>query len=103
MSKKYHKSEGGLFPNGYKTSDKHPDHNGKVEITDDMLRTLMAQRKAGQTPVIKLAGWNRTAKNTGQAYMYVSAETVEEDANEAQAPAPAPAPAPESTVPVPWE
>ena len=101
MSKKYHKSEGGMFPNGYKTSDKHPDHNGKIELTDDQLRTLIGQRKGGQTPSIKLAGWNRTAKNTGQAYIYVSAETVEE---ESQAPVEQQQENPTSDdTPLPWQ
>ena len=99
----YHKTDATLFKNGYKTMEKHPDLNGTVKVTDDILRTLMAQRKAGGEPIIKLAGWNRTAKETGQHYIYLSVEAVEEDQPQA---APAPAPAPQA-VPqdggIPWE
>ena len=99
----YHKTDATLFKNGYKTMEKHPDLNGTVKVTDDILRTLMAQRKAGAEPIIKLAGWNRTAKETGQPYIYLSVEAVEEDQPQA---APAPAPAPQA-VPqdggIPWE
>ena len=99
----YHKTDATLFKNGYKTMEKHPDLNGTVKVTDDILRTLMAQRNAGGEPIIKLAGWNRTAKETGQPYIYLSVEAVEEDQTQA---APEPAPAPQA-VPqdggIPWE
>ena len=99
----YHKTDSTLFKNGYKTMEKHPDLNGTVKVTDDILRTLMAQRKAGGEPIIKLAGWNRTAKETGQPYIYLSVEAVEEDQTQA---APAPAPAPQAAPQdggIPWE
>jgi hypothetical protein len=105
----YHKTDATLFKNGYKTMEKHPDLNGTVKVTDDILRTLMAQRKAGGEPIIKLAGWNRTAKETGQPYIYLSVEAVEEDQTQAApepAPAPAPAPAPQASPQdggIPWE
>ena len=99
----YHKTDATLFKNGYKTMEKHPDLNGTVKVTDDILRTLMAQRKAGGEPIIKLAGWNRTAKEPGPPSIYLSVEAVEEDQPQA---APAPAPAPQA-VPqdggIPWE
>ena len=71
----YHKTDATLFKNGYKTMEKHPDLNGTVKVTDDILRTLMAQRKAGAEPIIKLAGWNRTAKETGQPLDRVAKDT----------------------------
>jgi hypothetical protein len=50
---------GVLFPNARKTSDKHPDYTGNLEITEEVLRDLIAQAKAGKTPKMDLSGWKK--------------------------------------------
>jgi len=50
---------GVLFPNSRKTSDKHPDFTGSLEVTDEVLRDLIAQAKAGKTPKMDLSAWKK--------------------------------------------
>lgn len=69
---KYPKSEGAIFANK-KERDNHPDLSGKLEITRDQIKMLVEMGKAGQQPVLQIAGWNRKSQ-AGQNYVYLSAE-----------------------------
>ena len=71
---KYHKTEGGLWPNDEKSKPSHPDMKGRVEVSKEQIKGLIAMHKEGKTPKIQLASWNRRAKDTGQEYQYVTAE-----------------------------
>ena len=59
---KYHKSEGGLWPNQEKAKSNHPDKTGSVELTKEQIKGLIAMHKAGKTPKLKLAAWDRKAQ-----------------------------------------
>ena len=71
---KYHKTEGGLWPNDEKSKPSHPDMKGRVEVSKEQMKGLIAMHKEGKTPKIQLASWNRKAKDTGQEYQYVTGE-----------------------------
>ena len=87
---KYHKSEGGLWPNTDKQG-KQPDKTGHIEITREQMKGLIAMAKEAKPVRIKLAAWDRKAQDTGQPYQWVSGE-VFFDPEESQAPPPAPQP-----------
>ena len=108
----YHKSESALFENGYKKSETHPDLQGTIELTDEQLSTILKQRKSGEKPTLKMAGWKRNAKNTGASYLYLSIEAVEKEddgfsppQNQGQThqPTPVQSPPPQDTGSYPWE
>jgi hypothetical protein len=68
------KSKGGLWAHN-KTSEKQPDLKGHVEISKDVLRMLVNQAKAGVSDIkLQVAGWDRTARNSGQRYIYLTSE-----------------------------
>ena len=68
------KSKGGLWTHN-KTSEKQPDVKGHIEIPKDVLRMLVNQAKAGVGEIkLQIAGWDRTAKNNGQRYIYLTSE-----------------------------
>lgn len=72
------KSKGGLWPHN-KTSEKQPDVTGHIEISKDVLRMLVNQAKAGVSEIkLQVAGWDRTAKNNGQRYIYLTSEAYVE-------------------------
>ena len=48
MSEQYPKSEGGMWKNSAKASEKHPDWRGHVEISSPQLRMLLAMAKDNQ-------------------------------------------------------
>ena len=91
---KYHKTDGGLWPNKDKAKPTHPDMKGNVKISSEQMKGLIAQAKEGKEPKIQIASWNRKAKDTGQEYQYVTAE-VFWDAEAQAAPPPPPPPKPE--------
>jgi hypothetical protein len=91
---KYHKSEGGLWPNKDKKAQNHPDMTGKVDLTREQLKGLIAMAKKGETPKVKLASWTRKAQDTGQPYQYVTGEVFWDGEETASAPPPPP-PVPE--------
>tara|TARA_R100001244_G_scaffold98507_1_gene73558 strand:+ start:987 stop:1319 length:333 start_codon:yes stop_codon:yes gene_type:complete len=69
------KSKGGLWENTNKINDKHPDVKGHIEISNDVLRMLLNQKKAGIGEIkLQIAGWDRTAQNSGNRYIWISAE-----------------------------
>ena len=103
----YPKSDGALWPNDQKTLEKHPDYRGKIVVTPDQIRYLIAMGKAGIEPTIQLAMWSRTSK-AGQPYLFLSTETYMKEQQPGQPQQPAPtqwgaqpvAPAPVAPAPV---
>lgn len=69
------KSEGRLFLNRDKTSDKHPTYKGFIEVTADQLRQLQDMQRNRIEMKIQVAAWPRVAKTSGDRYVYLSAET----------------------------
>ena len=64
---KYHKTEGGLWPNDEKSKPSHPDMKGRVEVSKEQMKGLIAMHKEGKTPKIQLASWHRKAKDTDRS------------------------------------
>ena len=90
---KYHKTEGGLWPNDEKSAI-HPDMKGRVEVSKEQMKGLIAMHKEGKTPKIQLAAWHRKAKDTGQEYQYVTGEVFWDAEAQAAPPPPPPPPQP---------
>jgi|TARA_R100000482_G_scaffold55880_1_gene20039 hypothetical protein len=86
---KYPKSTGSLHTNDFKKQNNHPDWTGEIEISSDQLKNIIAMGRAGEKPKLKLAAWNRKAKETGKEYFYLSAE-AKFDGNKVSAPPPEP-------------
>ena len=97
---KYHKSEGGLWPNEDKVKPNHPDKTGSVELTSAQIKGLIAMGKAGKKPKLKLAAWDRKAQDTGQPYQYITGEVYYDPQEKAAPPPPPPPPVPE---PIPFD
>lgn len=63
---------GALFTNTRKTSDKHPDYTGSLEISMDVLKVLVEQAKSGQPIKMDIAGWKKTSK-AGKSFLSILA------------------------------
>lgn len=63
---------GALFTNTRKTSDKHPDYTGSLEISMDVLKVLVEQAKSGQSIKMDIAGWKKTSK-AGKTFLSILA------------------------------
>ena len=76
----YPKSDGAMWPNAEKAPDNNkPDHRGRILVTNDQIRMLIAQSKAGLEPTIQVGAWHRTAKESGNPYIFMSTETYMKD------------------------
>lgn len=67
-------SDGAIYTNDYKNSEKQPDWTGKVSVSRDMLKELVDKLRGGDTNEnggvdLRVALWNRTSKN-GKEYKY---------------------------------
>ena len=51
--------------------DKSPSHNGDLEISDEVLHYLVAERNAGREAKCRIAAWTRKAKSSGKFYLSV--------------------------------
>jgi hypothetical protein len=56
---------GVLFPNRRKTTDKHPDMTGNLEISKDLLKELLEAAKAGKPIKMDVSAWSKTG-NSGK-------------------------------------
>jgi len=97
---KYHKTDGGLWPNTEKNQSNHPDSTGKVVISSEQIKGLIAMGKEGKEVKIELSAWDRKNKDTGQPFQYVRATVFWDAEAQATPPPPPPPPQPESqTIP----
>ena len=67
-------SDGAIYTNDYKNSEKQPDWTGKVSVSRDMLKELVEKLRGGDTNEnggvdLRVALWNRTSKK-GNEYKY---------------------------------
>ena len=69
------KGTGNVFYNKTKTSDKQPDKTGTVELPKELLKELVEEVKAGGTPTLRIAQWDRVSKEKQTPYMYTTLET----------------------------
>ena len=64
---------GALFTNQRKTSDKHPDYRGNLEISVDLLKILVEQHKGSEKINMDLVGWKKVSKS-GSSFLSLRAE-----------------------------
>jgi uncharacterized protein (DUF736 family) len=64
---------GALFTNQRKTTDKHPDYRGNLEISVDLLKLMVEQHKAGDKINMDIAGWKKTSKS-GTTFLSLKAD-----------------------------
>jgi uncharacterized protein (DUF736 family) len=76
---------GALFTNERKTSDKHPDYRGNLEIDRDLLKIMVEQAKAGEKINMDLAGWKKTSKS-GSTFLSLKADKPYKKAEQKPAP-----------------
>ena len=62
-------SDGAIYQNNFKKTDKQPDWTGKIEIHRDTLKELVEKVKTGEPAELRVALWDRTSKN-GNEYKY---------------------------------
>tara|TARA_R110000782_G_scaffold44237_2_gene99119 strand:+ start:185 stop:508 length:324 start_codon:yes stop_codon:yes gene_type:complete len=88
-------SDGAIYTNNYKQTDKQPDWTGKVAITKGLLKELVTKIKEDRADSVELrvALWNRTSKN-GNEYKYARLDVPQQQKQSEPVPPPAPPPAP---------
>lgn len=62
-------SDGAIYTNDYKNSEKQPDWTGKVVLDKNLLKALVEKVKSGQEAEMRVALWDRQSKN-GNDYKY---------------------------------
>lgn len=67
-------NKGSLFPSTIRKSDKSPDHFGSIKVDRSYLRDLMDKHDEDLIE-IKLSGWNREAKSTGNRFISLAVDT----------------------------
>ena len=66
MSDNKYPNTGVLWVNRRKTTDRHPDMTGSIEMDRDLLQELINQAKAGKPIKIDVSGWKKkTQKGEG--------------------------------------
>ena len=73
MNEAYPKSDGALFFNNEKQKETHPDWRGRMKLTPEQIKTLIAMSKQGLEMELQLGAWKRTSK-AGQDYIFLSSE-----------------------------
>ena len=71
--------DGQIYDNEYKKAENQPDKVGQVELTKEFLRPIVEAIKAGQTPKVRAAVWERVAKSSGKPYWFVRFEYTPPD------------------------
>lgn len=67
-------NKGSLFPSTIRKSDKSPDFFGSIKVDRSYLRDLMDKHDEDLIE-IKLSGWNREAKTTGNKFISLAVDT----------------------------
>lgn len=83
---------GALFKNNKKTSDRHPDLTGFVELNQEAAQSIVDQLNRGvQYPKLEVSGWTKVSQK-GNKFISMSAkkpwEKTNQDSRDFQAPAP---------------
>jgi len=88
-------SDGAIYTNNYKQTDKQPDWTGKVALTKGLLKELVAKIKEDRADSVELrvALWNRTSKN-GNEYKYARLDVPQQKRQPEPVSPPVPPPAP---------
>ena len=86
-------SDGAIYTNNYKTSDKQPDWTGKVVLDKALLKALVEKVKSGQEAEMRVALWDRRSKN-GNDYKYARLDIPQNQNQSETATTPVPVAAP---------
>lgn len=83
---------GALFKNNKKTSDRHPDLTGFVELNQEAAQSIMDQLNRGvQYPKLEISAWTKVSQK-GNKFISMSAkkpwEKTNQDSRDFQAPSP---------------
>ncbi len=82
--------KGAIFKNKYKRLDKHPDYQGEITVE------IPPGHRSGVLQ-LKLSGWTRIAKKSGETYLSLSCQPKDLEARPIpQDPYPQPQPQPEN-------
>jgi hypothetical protein len=65
---------GSLFTNDRKEAPNHPDYEGYCEFSEEVVRSLVEQLKAGEVPKCDLKGWKKQSNKTGKTFLSLSAK-----------------------------
>ena len=81
MSEKKFPPGGALFTNTFKKSESHPDFKGSLELSTEVLKSLLEQAKAGDPIKMDLGAWKKQGAKGGflslkASPLYVKAETA---------------------------
>lgn len=82
-------SDGAIYQNNFKKTDKQPDWTGKIEIHRDTLKELVEKAKTGEPAELRVALWDRTSKN-GNDYKYARLDIPMKQNTETKAEEPKP-------------
>ena len=66
-------NSGSLFTSTIRKSEKSPDFWGKINIDRAYLEDLIS--RSGDSVEVKLSGWNREAKSTGNKFISLAVDT----------------------------
>lgn len=78
MSNDYPPS-GVLFTNDRKQKPNQPDYTGDLELSDEVINDLVEQMSRGNAkPKLRLAGWKKTSKKTGKAFVSLTGSLFQE-------------------------
>ena len=70
-------SDGAIYTNDYKKGDKQPDWTGSIELQKDLLKQLVEKAKAGEKTEVRVALWDRVAKQSGKEYKYARMDVAQ--------------------------
>jgi single-stranded DNA-binding protein len=84
-------SDGAIYTNSFKQSEKQPDWTGKVSMTREVLKELVTKIKEENSTSVELriALWNRTSKK-GNEYKYARLDVAQEQKKPEPEPEPEP-------------
>tara|TARA_R110002020_G_scaffold216326_4_gene423818 strand:+ start:1250 stop:1558 length:309 start_codon:yes stop_codon:yes gene_type:complete len=84
-------SDGAIYTNNYKQSEKQPDWTGTVSMTKEVLKELVTKIKEdrGDSVELRVALWDRTSKK-GNEYKYARLDVSQEKKEKKVEPAPEP-------------
>lgn len=70
MSKEFSaKVDFALFTNNNRTTDKHPNRKGTIEMSKALLQEMVTCAKRGEQPLLDIAAWENTSKDGKTQYL----------------------------------
>ena len=70
-------SDGQIFTNNFKSGDKQPDWTGSIKLSRELLKGLVTKVKEGGEAEVRVALWDRVAKQSGKEYKYARMDVAQ--------------------------